>query len=145
MKFLISKNNLKNLRFKLAITLGISVLMSAYSYSQMGTLEVRSDISSGIITEIDANHEIGLIQFKIDVVNESVQDIILREFSKYDGEIVNFGLSIAEKKLIVSYRSPSYPNFILGILDRVNIRPYYINLAGLTTTYVKDGYSAFLR
>lgn len=144
MNFLIS-NSRSKVFCQWLILVPLLFLFISESFSQMGTMAISTDISSGVITNIDANNEIGVIQFQIDNLSANQQDIIMYEFTKYEGEIVNFGISLVDNKLIVAYRLPSYPNFLLAILDRVNIRGYYLDISGLQTFYAKDGHSAFIR
>jgi|TARA_R110000737_G_scaffold353499_1_gene406230 hypothetical protein len=144
MNTLFSKYNLKNLRFKLLKTAVLLFLLCSHSFGQMGTLQVDSTISSGIIIPLNLSNDIGLVQFKIDNFNLDVAKKVVFEFEKYTGEIIDCGYSVPESKVIVSYQDPMYINYILAILDRVNIRGYY-ELNGVETRFVKDGNSRFVR
>lgn len=144
MNTLFSIDNLKTLRFKLLKATILLLLVSSYSFGQMGKLLVNSSISSGIITPINSTNEIGLVQFKIDNFSSDVVKKIIIEFEKYSGDILDCGYSVPESKLIVSFKDPIYVNYLLAILDRVNIRGYY-DLNGVETRYFKDGNSGFIR
>jgi hypothetical protein len=76
------------------------LFLSSSLFGQMGTLQVRTDITSGIITPIDSLHEIGLVQFQVTGLTEEMQSLILKEYLKYEGEIVNCGFDITDDKLI---------------------------------------------
>lgn len=129
---------------QLLLIMVIVLLSNSLSAQDFGNMEVDNSIESGIIVPVNSPSDIGVIQFKIDNLTKPMYESILRELNKYNGEIVNCGAKIEDKKLIVSYVSPTYPNFILAILDRVNISGYY-DVNGVDTYYFKDGYSAFIR
>ncbi len=126
-----------------------AMLLSFSSYSQLEDLSVNPSLSSGIIQTIDPNSvadtpPIGIVQFKIVDMDLEKAQFIQKEFTKYEGEIIGFGYAVLDQKIIVSYTNPIYPNFLLAILDRVNIKGYFAE-NGSNVYYEKDGKSAFLR
>ncbi len=143
---MVVKNKIEYSRIKFfwILLTGLVLVSKSLSAQDFGSMAVEQNLSSGIIVPLNSSNEIGVVQFKIDDMDEAMYATVLKEFKKYEGEIVNCGADIVEKKLIVSYISTTYPNFLLAILDRVNIHAYY-ELNGTQTFYVKDGHSAFIR
>jgi hypothetical protein len=129
---------------KLMALFVFSIAFSLQSNAQIEEIDIDPTIQSGIIQNIDQNNQIGIVQFKIENLDAEMAQLILREFDKYNGEIVGYGQAVISGKIIVSYLDPLYPNFLLAILDRVNIKGYYEN-NGVNVYYQKDGRSAFIR
>jgi hypothetical protein len=119
--------------------------ISSTSFAQLEPLEINTSIQSGIIQAIDADHPIGKIQLIIVDLDADKAKIVKDEFTKYSGDIIGFGQAVIDNKIILTFKNPIYPNFLLAILDRVNIKGYYHNESGLEISFIKDGVSAFIR
>lgn len=127
---------------------GLSVLvlliLTIPAQAQLEELEINSSLTSGIVQDIDSSNQIGMVQFKVEDLDLEKVSIIRSEFQKYAGDIIGFGYSVLDSKIIISYKSPVYPNYLLAILDRSNIVGFY-EQGGLIIYYFKDGYSSFIR
>lgn len=134
------KMNKRVIRFSFFI---FAMLFSGSALSQLNELEIFPDVTSGIIQTIDDNHSVGIIQFKIIDFDLEKAAFIHQELTKYSGEVLGYGYSVLDHKILVSYADPMYPNFLLAILDRVNIKGYY-EVAGSQVFYQKDGKSSFI-
>lgn len=127
--------------------LSVFIAVAFFSFSgisQLAELEVNELITSGVIVELGQESDLGVVQIILDDLDSESATEVYREFSKYSGEIVGLGMSILEKKIIISYREPINPNFLLAILDRINLRAFY-DENGDEIYYVKDGNSSFIR
>lgn len=120
------------------------VFFSFSGISQLAELEVNELLTSGVMVELSQESDLGVVQIILDDLDSESATEVYREFSKYSGEIVGLGMSVLEKKIIISYRDPINPNFLLAILDRVNLRAFY-DENGDEIYYVKDGNSSFIR
>ncbi len=119
-------------------------LFSVPCQAQLEHLEINPTLTSGIIQSIDSTNQIGFIQLKIVDLDLEKVNFIRSEFNKYSGDILGYGYSVLDSKIIVCYQLPVYPNYLLAILDRSNIKGFYEHQGSLIY-YVKDGYSSFIR
>lgn len=141
-----AENNLKRILRLFSLTaVFLFSLASNFCVAQLEDLEINTSIQSGIIQEIDTDHPVGKIQIIVVDLDAQKAKFIRDEFTKYSGEIIGYGQAVIDNKIILSYTNPITPNFLLAILDRVNIKGYYHNESGLEITFVKDGVSAFIR
>ncbi|MFY7991367.1 MAG: hypothetical protein ACOVO3_11580 [Fluviicola sp.] len=116
--------------------LGISCSMN-YSFSQ--------SVHSGIIHTTESGEESNLLKLHLEGdLNETILTLINTEFAKYP-EISSFHLDLATNKLYIKYNNSLDPNFIMGILERVTIRAYYLNQSGSQVRYTKTGTESFRR
>ncbi len=112
--------------------------------AQLVKLDLIPHLSSGIVTPMGSINTIEVVQFKVVDMDLEKSEQILHELSKYDGDIIGFGKSILDSKIIVSYTNPFTANHILAILDRVNIKAYY-EVNGQNVYFVKNEISFFIR
>lgn len=122
----------------------VLLILTIPAQAQLEELEINSSLTSGIVQDIDSSNQVGMVQFKVEDLDLEKVSIIRSEFQKYAGDIIGFGYSVLDSKIIISYQSPVYPNYLLAILDRSNIVGFY-EQEGLIIYYFKDGYSSFIR
>lgn len=75
---------------------------------------------------------------------ESNHAIIRQEFAKYN-EIKAVDIDMMNKKMYIKYTNELDANFILGILERVNIIAFYNNVLGTPVYFTKTGFESFRR
>ncbi len=105
---------------KLLFTLG-----SAVALVVSPTLHAQ-ELHSGIVHSQSSSEEFNLIKIHCDQLsNDFSFDRIQHEFEKYSKEII-VSYDVVEHKLFAKYGSYITPNFILGILHRVEVEAYYL-------------------
>jgi len=117
-----------------------------FAQTKLQETSIPVHLHSGVLTKIDEQHEIGAMLIHIDALltDETLEAKVQEEFMKYPSEIISFAISASTGKVYITYKNPLYPNLILAILDRKNIRGYYLE-DGQEIRYVKDGNAYFKR
>ena len=125
-------------------TVLIACLLSSMAFGQekISVDIIPAQIHSGVIKKIEGTNLIGELVLHLDNMSPEVAAKVEREFKKYPEEVQTYAIDIDKKKIYISYTEPFYPNLVLSILDRVNIRPYYLE-NGEEVKYVKDGNAYF--
>lgn len=115
-----------------------AIFMAGASYSQ-------TEAHSGILHSTSSTEEYNLLKIHCEGLQiEKVKSSVVTEFSKYKSEIYSFDIDQTNEKVYLKYNGTMNPNMILGILDRVNIRAYYMD-NGLPIYFVKSGSENFVR
>lgn len=125
------------------LTTGILIPVFALCFANVS--HSQTEIHSGVLHSQSATEEFTLIKIHCeglssDIVKASVQ----AEFEKYPSGIYSFDIDQTNEKVYLKFHGTMNSNMILGILERVNIRAYYLE-NGVPVYYEKSGTESFVR
>ena len=120
-------------------TLLATLLLGGIGYSQQS-------IHSGVIHTTASGEETNLLKIHCDALTDlTLTDVIAGEFEKYKAEVRSVDFDAENHKIYVKYTNAIDANMILGILERVYIKAYYLNANGVEVYYTKAGNETFKR
>lgn len=119
-------------------TLLATLLLCGIGYSQQS-------IHSGVIHTTANGEENNLIKIHCDALTDQTLIVINKEFEKYKTEVKSVDYDLVNHKIYVKYTNAIDANIILGILERVYIKAYYLNASGNEVRYTKAGNETFKR
>lgn len=116
-----------------------TLLLGGIGYSQ-------DSFHSGIMHTTASGEETNLIKIHCDALtDQTLIDVIQTEFAKYRTEIKSADFDAENHKIFVKYTNAIDANVILGILERIYIKAYYLNTSGNEVRYTKAGNETFKR
>lgn len=125
--------------------LGYGILLPFFVVAFSSVTFSQTEVHSGILHTQSSVEEYNLIKIHCDGVSSTaVIRSVSDELKKYPKEIYSFDFDQVNHKIYVKYKGAMSPNMILGILDRVNIRAYYL-VSGSPVYFVKTGNEIFVR
>lgn len=105
-----------------------------------------SEVHSGILHTATNNEESNLLKLHcVDLNSGIIAKLIQDEFSKYSEQITSFEIRVPERKIYIKYNNTIQPNMILGILERVALKAYYLDGNQSEIYFVKTGSENFKR
>lgn len=120
-------------------TLLATLLLGGIGYSQQ-------TIHSGVIHTTASGEENNLIKIHCDALsNPTTKDVIAKEFEKYKTEVKSVDFDTENYKIYIKYTNAIDANMLLGILERIYIKAYYLNANGVAVFYTKAGNETFKR
>lgn len=120
------------------VTLLATLLLFGTGYSQ-------ESIHSGVLHTTANGEETNLIKIHCDALTDQTLIVINKEFEKYKTEVKSVDFDLVDLKIYVKYTNAIDANLILGILERVYIKAYYLNTSGVAVYYTKAGNESFKR
>lgn len=126
--------NMKNLK---VVVFTATLLLTGISYAQQ-------DVHSGILHTTSSGEESNLIKLHCENLTEDMVATIRSEYKKYP-EIRSVDFQASDYKIYVKYSNDIGANMLLGILERVYIKAYYLDVNGNEVRYTKTGYESFKR
>lgn len=109
-----------------------------------GTTYAQSEIHSGILHTTASGEESNLIKLHCDNLTDDMVNTIRAEYKKYPA-IKSVDFQSSDYKILVKYSNDIDPNMLLGILERVYIKAYYLDVNGNEVRYNKTGYESYKR
>jgi hypothetical protein len=126
-------------KFNVALLLVAAITLSKTGFSQ-------DTIHSGIIHTISDNEETNLIKIHCESLNaDNIKELISAEYGKYPESIRSVDFDVDHLKIYIKFSDAINPNMLLGILERVYIKAYYLDAQGTPIFYEKTGTENFKR
>jgi hypothetical protein len=116
-----------------------ALLLSGAGYSQ-------TEPHSGILHTTASGEENNLIKLHCDeLADQTIASVIVSELEKYTSAIRSVYVDAPNMKIYVKYANTTDANMLLGILERVYLKAYYLDANGVPVYYTKSGNEVFLR
>lgn len=126
-------------KFNVALLLIAAFTLSNIGYSQEA-------IHSGILHTVSDSEEFNLIKIHCESLNsDNTKTTITSEYEKYSEAIESVDFDTEHSKIYIKYSNTIDANMLLGILERVYIKAYYLNAQGNQVFFEKTGSENFKR
>lgn len=126
-------------KFTITGLLPVILLLGGVCYAQ-------EEQHSGLLHTTAQGEESNLLKLHCDQLEDQTLESIIRdEFAKYPKEILSVDIKAVDRKIYVKYTNFIDPNMLMGILERVQMKAYYLDSNNTPVYYSKTGNESFKR
>jgi hypothetical protein len=110
-----------------------------------GTGYCQTEPHSGVLHTTASGEDNNLIKLHCDeLADQTIASVIVSELEKYEA-VKSVHVDAPNLKIYVKYANTIDANMLLGILERVYFKAYYLDANSVPVYYAKSGNEVFLR